>query len=189
MQKLIFLNDWFFNEKLLYDSFEPLTNRFDVEISKSSDLLNIGENDIIAGWGSGCLDILEAMNKSDLNNIKILISPYLDYDYFVYNRSDKSGEFEATYRKKTGILEDEYIDPERDVNKNRGRVVYPDKNRWFTNTYVFIGDSDRLVPFKYHLYFAEMYNGCSFHLIENAGFSPFYKSGDFLDILEANTPL
>lgn len=189
MQKLIFLNDWFFNEKLLYDSFEPLTNRFDVEISKSFDLLNIGENDIIAGWGSGCLDILEAMNKSDFKNTKILISPYLDYDYFVYNSGEKSGEFETEYQKKTGIPEDKYIDPEWDINKNSGRIVYPEKNRWFTNTYVFIGDSDRLVPFKYHLYFAEMYNGCSFHIIENAGFAPFYKKGDFLNILEANTPL
>lgn len=189
MQKLIFLNDWFFNEKLIYDCFGFFRDRYELNISKTYDLLNISKNDIIIGWGSGCLDIMGIMNEHNIENTKILISPYLDYNYFIYNFSEESDEFETEYQKKAGILENKYIAHDKDVSENYGRVIYPDKEKWFRNTYVFFGDSDKLIPLQYYLYLADMYNGCSFHLIENAGFAPFYNNNSFFDILEANTPL
>jgi hypothetical protein len=174
MYNILFLNDWFYKNDLISEYFDFLYGNDNLVIRKTLPVKDIDSFDVFIGWGSGCLDILS--NLDILNGIKIMFSPYLDYNYMILNNRKFKDNFDGNYSEMAEVPREPYADPQRNKNLFKERAIYPDSSRWYKNIFVIFGDMDRIIPLDYHLYFAEMFNGCSFHLVEGAGFAPFYGS-------------
>ncbi len=174
MQSILFLNDWFYKNDLIAKYFNFLYKEYNVNVKKTLCEKDKDIFDIFIGWGSGCLDILENINI--LNGKKILLSPYLDYNHIILNNRKLKGDIDENYSELAEVPFEPYADPQRDRYLFKGRAIRTDSSKWHKDVFVLFGDMDNLIPLGYHLFFAEMFNGCAFHLIEGAGFAPFYGS-------------
>jgi len=174
MQRILFLNDWFYKNDLIVEYFNFLYKEHAVSVKKTLCEKDVFSFDIFMGWGSGCLDILA--NIDIISGKKVLLSPYLDYNYIILNNKKLKGNIDKNYPAMAEVPFEPYADPQRDRYFFNNRAIHVGPSSWYKDVFVLFGDMDKLIPLKYYLYFAEMFNGCAFHLIEGAGFAPFYGS-------------
>ncbi|MGA1847158.1 hypothetical protein [Deferribacter abyssi] len=175
----LILGDFLFGETLYEDYLGFLKNHF--EIYYNCDLKF---PDLIIGWGSGCFTLLENINKLN-DKVLMLISPYLDFDMFfkwIYNDNN----WRKKYLFLSGIDNERYLKVDIDYSFLLGKKLFLSEMNLYNNkTYIIYGNENKLVPIEYGLKLGLLLNGTSFHLIEDAGFSPFYdKCDEFRKIVE-----
>ncbi|KAA0259429.1 hypothetical protein FHQ18_00695 [Deferribacter autotrophicus] len=145
---------------------------------------DINYADLIVGWGSGCFALLENIKKLN-NKAIVLISPYLDFDMF-FNWVHKDDDWKRKYLYLSGIDEERFLKVDADYSMLTNKKVFlPEMDVYNSKVYIIYGDENKLVPVDYGLKLGLLLNGTSFHLIEGAGFAPFYdKHEEFKKIVE-----
>ncbi|MGA1862329.1 hypothetical protein OWM07_05555 [Deferribacter thermophilus] len=178
MEKLLFLNDFFCNNRLFDKYFFFLKNYFN-DVSYNEN--NLENYDFIICFGGGCLLALDKLSLLK-NKIIILITPYLDFDLF-FDRNSDIDKLISLYSEKTGI-------DKECLNKN---LKFDNIKPVFLNEqivkdnkiYIIYGDSNKIIPLDFCLKIGMILHGVSFHLIENAGYAPFIDNyTTFRKILE-----